>query len=51
MKEDYQKTIAEVYLISLFIGDIAHPLILPNGPLGSGNAFPKVVEIDSRPKS
>lgn len=39
IKEDYQKTIAEVYLISLFIEDIAHPLILPNGPRGSGKTL------------
>jgi hypothetical protein len=39
IKEDYQKTIAEVYLISLFIGDIAHPLILPSGPRGSGKTL------------
>jgi hypothetical protein len=39
IKEDYQKTIAEVYLISLFIPDIAHPLLLPNGPRGSGKTL------------
>jgi hypothetical protein len=39
IKEDYQKTIAEVYLISLFIEDIAHPLVLPNGPRGSGKTL------------
>lgn len=39
IKEEYQKTIAEVYLIALFISDISHPIALPNGPPGSGKTL------------
>ncbi len=39
MKYDYQRTIAEVYLIALFIPDIAHPMFLPTGPPGSGKTL------------
>jgi energy-coupling factor transporter ATP-binding protein EcfA2 len=39
VKHDYQRTIAEVYLIALFIPDIAHPMFLPTGPPGSGKTL------------
>ena len=39
LKYDYQRTIAEVYLITLFIPDIAHPMFLPTGPPGSGKTL------------
>jgi hypothetical protein len=39
IKNDYQKLIAEVYVISLFIPDIAHPMIIPIGPKGSGKSL------------
>ncbi|MDQ6865618.1 MAG: hypothetical protein M3044_17545 [Thermoproteota archaeon] len=39
IKNDYQKLIAEVYVISLFISDIAHPMIIPIGPKGSGKSL------------
>ena len=32
----YQKLIAEVYTISLFIPNIMHSMIIPNGPVGVG---------------
>ena len=37
--EEYQRTIAEVYTIALFIPDIALPIILPCGPRGSGKTL------------
>ena len=52
IKEEYQKAIAEVYLISLFIPDISHPIILPNGPRASRqNAFLENIKINHRPQS
>ena len=39
IKHDYQKLIAEVYVISLFIPHIAHPMIIPIGPKGSGKTL------------
>jgi ABC-type phosphate/phosphonate transport system ATPase subunit len=39
IKNYYQKLIAEVYVISLFISDIAHPMIIPIGPKGSGKSL------------
>lgn len=39
IKNDYQKLIAEVYVISLFFPDIAHPMIIPIGPKGSGKTL------------
>ncbi len=39
IRNDYQKLIAEVYVISLFISDIAHPMIIPIGPKGSGKSL------------
>ena len=39
IKNDYQKLIAEVYVISLFISDLAHPMIIPIGPKGSGKSL------------
>jgi hypothetical protein len=39
IKENYQKLIAEVYIISLFFPDIAHPMIIPIGPQGSGKTL------------
>ncbi len=39
IKTDYQKLIAEVYVISLFISDIAIPMIIPIGPKGSGKSL------------
>jgi hypothetical protein len=39
IKTDYQKLIAEVYVISLFISDIAHPMIIPIGPKGRGKSL------------
>jgi hypothetical protein len=39
LKTDYQKLIAEIYVISLFIPDIAHPMIIPIGPKGSGKSL------------
>lgn len=39
IKNDYQQLIAEVYVISLFFPDIAHPVIIPIGPNGSGKTL------------
>jgi hypothetical protein len=39
IKNDYQKLIAEVYVVSLFIPDMAHPMIIPIGPKGSGKSL------------
>ena len=39
IKNDYQKLIAEAYVISLFISDIAHPTIIPIWPKGSGKSL------------
>jgi energy-coupling factor transporter ATP-binding protein EcfA2 len=39
IKNDYQKLIAEVYVISLFISDISHPMIIPIEPKGSGKSL------------
>jgi hypothetical protein len=39
IKNDYQKLIAEIYVLSLFISDIAHPIIIPIGPKGSGKSL------------
>lgn len=39
IKHDFQRTIAEIYIIALFIPDIAHPIILPAGPPGSGKTL------------
>jgi predicted Zn-dependent protease with MMP-like domain len=36
---EYQRTIAEVYVIALFIPDIAIPIILPCGPRASGKTL------------
>lgn len=36
IKYSHQRLLAEVYIISLFIADIAHPMILAIGPPGSG---------------
>ena len=36
IKYSHQKLIAEVYVISLFISNISHPIILAIGPPGSG---------------
>jgi hypothetical protein len=35
----YQRTIAEVYVIALFIADISVPIILPTGPRASGKTL------------
>ena len=39
IKNDYQKLIAEAYVISLLISDIALPMIIPIGPKGSGKSL------------
>jgi hypothetical protein len=39
IKHEHQKLIDEVYTISLFIPDIAHPIIVPIGPRGSGKTM------------
>jgi putative DNA primase/helicase len=39
IKSDYQKLIAEVYVISLFFPDIAHPMIIPIGPKAAKLCF------------
>ncbi|MGA6990216.1 MAG: hypothetical protein WBX81_07365, partial [Nitrososphaeraceae archaeon] len=39
IKYDYQRIIAEVYIMSLFIPDISHPIILPIGPRASGKTL------------
>jgi len=39
IKHEHQKLIDEVYTISLFIPDIAHPMDVPIGPKGSGKTM------------
>jgi hypothetical protein len=39
IKYDFQRIIAEIYIISLFIPDISHPIILPTGPRASGKTL------------
>jgi hypothetical protein len=39
IKHEYQRTIAEIYVIALFIPDISHPIILPTGPRASGKTL------------
>jgi hypothetical protein len=39
IKYEYQRTIAEIYVIALFIPDISHPIILPTGPRASGKTL------------
>jgi hypothetical protein len=39
IKYEYQKLISEVYIISLFVPDISHPMIIPIGPKGSGKTL------------
>jgi hypothetical protein len=39
IKNDYQKSIAEVYVISLFLYDILHPMIISIGPKGCGKSL------------
>jgi len=39
IKYDYQRIIAEIYVMSLFIPDISHPIILPTGPRASGKTL------------
>jgi hypothetical protein len=39
IKYDYQRIIAEIYIMSLFIPDISHPIILPTGPRASGKTL------------
>lgn len=39
IKHQHQKLIDEVYTISLFIPDIAHPMAVPIGPRGSGKSM------------
>jgi hypothetical protein len=39
IKYDFQRIIAEIYIISLFISDISHPIILPTGPRASGKTL------------
>jgi hypothetical protein len=39
IKYEHQKLIAELYTISLFIPDIAHPMIIPIGPAASGKTL------------
>lgn len=38
-KDDYQKKIAEVYIITLFIPDFSHPINLVTGPRASGKTL------------
>ena len=38
-KHEYQRTIAEVYAIALFIPDISIPIILASGPRASGKSL------------
>jgi energy-coupling factor transporter ATP-binding protein EcfA2 len=38
-KDEYQKKISEVYIITLFIPDISHPIKLVTGPRGSGKTL------------
>ena len=39
IKHEYQRMIAEIYVIALFISDISHPIILPTGPRASGKTL------------
>jgi hypothetical protein len=39
IKYDFQRIIAEIYIMSLFIPDISHPIILPTGPRASGKTL------------
>ena len=39
IKYDYQRIVAEIYIMSLFIPDISHPIILPTGPRASGKTL------------
>ena len=39
IKHEYQRIIAEIYIISLFIPDISHPILLTTGPRGSGKTL------------
>ena len=39
IKYEYQRIIAEIYVIALFISDISHPIILPTGPRASGKTL------------
>jgi hypothetical protein len=39
IKYEYQRTIAEIYVITLFIPDISIPIILPTGPRASGKTL------------
>ncbi len=39
VKHEYQRIIAEIYVIALFIPDISHPIILPTGPRASGKTL------------
>lgn len=38
IRHEHQKLIDEIYTFSLFIPDIAHPMIVPIGPKGSGKS-------------
>ena len=52
IKYEYQRIIAEIYVIALFISDISHPIILPTGPRASGKTlfFKSIRQIvDPRP--
>ncbi len=39
IKYDYQRIIAEIYVMTLFIPDISLPIILPTGPRASGKTL------------
>lgn len=39
IKHEYQRIIAEIYVIASFIPDISHPIILPTGPRASGKTL------------
>jgi hypothetical protein len=39
IKHPHQKLIDEVFTVSLFIPDIAHPMVIPIGPAGSGKTM------------
>ena len=53
IKYDYQRIIAEIYIMALFIPDISLPIILPTGPRASGKTlFLRSIRrlVDPRPK-
>lgn len=41
---DYQKLIDEVFTVSLFIPHIAHPMLVPYGPKGSGKSTHEAIK-------